>query len=166
MGLFDKLFGKKEEAVNPNHIFAPMAGQTVPVAEVPDPTFAQGLLGEGIAIIPADGKVYAPCNATVDTMFETGHACSLVAENGAEILIHVGLETVGLGGKCFKVHVKNGQKIKKGQLMFEADLEGIKAAGLNTITPVVVCNADVYTNISTTVGKSVAKDDMVIEVVK
>lgn len=75
MGLFDKLFGKKEEAVNPNHIFAPMAGQTVPVAEVPDPTFAQGLLGEGIAIIPADGKVYAPCNATVDTMFETGHAC-------------------------------------------------------------------------------------------
>ena len=166
MGLFDKLFGKKEEAVNPNHIFAPMAGQTVPVAEVPDPTFAQGLLGEGIAIIPADGKVYAPCNATVDTMFETGHACSLVAENGAEILIHVGLETVGLGGKCFKVHVKNGQKVKKGQLMFEADLEGIKAAGPNTITPVVVCNADVYTNISTTVGKSVAKDDMVIEVVK
>ena len=166
MGLFDKLFGKKEEAVNPNHIFAPMAGQTVPVAEVPDPTFAQGLLGEGIAIIPADGKVYAPCNATVDTMFETGHACSLVAENGAEILIHVGLETVGLGGKCFKVHVKNGQKVKKGQLMFEADLEGIKAAGLNTITPVVVCYADVYTNISTTVGKSVAKDDMVIEVVK
>ena len=112
MGLFDKLFGKKEETFDPNHIFAPMAGQTVPVAEVPDPTFAQGILGEGIAIIPDDGKVYAPCNATVDTMFDAGHAISLVAENGAEILIHVGLETVGLGGKCFKVHVKNGQKVK------------------------------------------------------
>ena len=77
MGLFDKLFGKKEETFDPNHIFAPMAGQTVPVAEVPNPTFAQGMLGEGIAIIPDDGKVYAPCNATVDTMFDTGHAICL-----------------------------------------------------------------------------------------
>lgn len=166
MGLFDKLFGKKEEAVNPNHIFAPMAGQTVPVAEVPDPTFAQGLLGEGIAIIPADGKVYAPCNATVDTMFETGHACSLVAENGAEILIHVGLETVGLGGKCFKVHVKNGQKVKKGQLMFEADLEGIKAAGLPTITPVLVCNSNDYTTFNTVTSKIVSAGEMIMELGK
>ena len=166
MGLFDKLFGKKEEAVNHNHIFAPRAGQTVPVAEVPDPTFAQGLLGEGIAIIPADGKVYAPCNATVDTMFETGHACSLVAENGAEILIHVGLETVGLGGKCFKVHVKNGQKVKKGQLLMEVDLEAVKAAGLPTITPVLICNTDAYPTFKTHTGKDVTNDDVVIELGK
>ena len=73
MGLFDKLFGKKEETFDPNHIFAPMAGQTVPVAEVPDPTFAQGMLGEGIAIIPDDGKVYAPCNATVETVVLLSH---------------------------------------------------------------------------------------------
>ena len=157
MGLFDKLFGKKEETFDPNHIFAPMAGQTVPVAEVPDPTFAQGMLGEGIAIIP---------DATVDTMFETGHACSLVAENGAEILIHVGLETVGLGGKCFKVHVKNGQKVKKGQLMFEADLEGIKAAGLNTITPVLVCNVDDFASLNGHTGNAVTNDDVVIELSK
>lgn len=166
MGLFDKLFGKKEETFDPNHIFAPMAGQTVPVAEVPDPTFAQGILGEGIAIIPADGKVYAPCNATVDTMFDTGHAVSLVAENGAEILIHVGLETVGLGGKCFKVHVNNGQKVKKGQLMFEADLEGIKAAGLNTITPVLVCNVDDFASLNGHTGNAVTNDDVVIELSK
>ena len=166
MGLFDKLFGKKEEAVNPNHIFAPMAGQTVPVAEVPDPTFAQGLLGEGIAIIPADGKVYAPCNATVDTMFETGHACSLVAENGAEILIHVGLETVSLEGKPFTVHVENGQKVKKGDLMIEVDLEAVKAAGLNTITPVLICNTDDYPTFITNVGKAVTNADVVIELAK
>ena len=166
MGLFDKLFGKKEEAVNPNHIFAPMAGQTVPVAEVPDPTFAQGLLGEGIAIIPADGKVYAPCNATVDTMFETGHACSLVAENGAEILIHVGLETVGLEGKPFTVHVANGDKVKKGQLMIEVDLEAIKAAGLNTITPMLICNSDDYPTFNTFVGKDVTNEDVVIALEK
>ena len=166
MGLFDKLFGKKEETFDPNHIFAPMAGQSVPVAEVPNPTFAQGILGEGIAIIPADGKVYAPCNATVDTMFETGHACSLVAENGAEILIHVGLETVGLGGKCFKVHVKNGQKVKKGQLMIEVDLEAVKAAGLPTITPVLICNTDAYPTFKTHVGKDVTNDDVVLELGK
>ena len=129
-------------------------------------TLPQGMLGEGIAIIPADGEVYAPCNATVDTMFETGHACSLVAENGAEILIHVGLETVGLGGKCFKVHVKNGQKVKKGQLMFEADLEGIKAAGLNTITPVLVCNVDDFASLNGHTGNAVTNDDVVIELSK
>ena len=119
MGLFDKLFGKKEETFDPNHIFAPMAGQTVPVAEVPDPTFAQGILGEGIAIIPADGKVYAPCNATVDTMFET-----------------------------------------------EADLEGIKAAGLNTITPVLVCNVDDFASLNGHTGNAVTNDDVVIELSK
>ena len=166
MGLFDKLFGKKEEAVNPNHIFAPMAGQTVPVAEVPDPTLAEGMLGNGIAIEPSEGKVFAPCDATVDMMFTTGHAVSLVADCGAEILIHVGLETVGLGGKCFKVHVKNGQTVKKGQLMFEADLEGIKAAALNTITPVLVCNVDDFASLNGHTGNAVTNDDIVIELSK
>lgn len=166
MSFFSKLFSKKEKSINPNHIFAPMAGQAVPVTEVPDPTFAQGMLGEGIAIIPADGKVYAPCNATVDSMFETGHAISLVAESGAEILIHVGLETVGLSGKCFNTYVKNGQKVKKGQLMFEADLEGIKAAGLNTITPVLVCNPDDFASLNLSTGKDVTGSDVIIELSK
>ena len=90
----------------------------------------------------------------------------MVAENGAEILIHVGLETVGLGGKCFKVHVKNGQKVKKGQLMFEADLEGIKAAGLNTITPVLVCNVGDFASLNGHTGNAVTNDDVVIELSK
>ena len=84
MGFFDKLFGKKLEG-----IYAPIAGKAVAITEVPDPTFAEGMLGNGIAIEPADGKVYAPCDATVDMMFDTGHAVSLVTESGAEILIHV-----------------------------------------------------------------------------
>ena len=165
MGFFDKLFGKAEEK-NDNGIYAPIAGQAVPVSEVPDPTFSSGMLGSGVAIIPSEGKVYAPCNATVDMMFTTGHAVSLVADNGAEILIHVGLETVGLEGKCFKVHVQNGQKVKKGQLMIEVDLEGIKAAGLNTITPVLICNADDYGSVNGVTGKAVTKNDVVIELVK
>lgn len=165
MGFFSKLFGKAEEK-NDNGIYAPIAGQAVPVSEVPDPTFSSGMLGNGIAIIPSDGKVYAPCNATVDMMFTTGHAVSLVADSGAEILIHVGLETVGLEGKCFTVHVQNGQKVRKGDLMIEVDLEGVKAAGLNTITPVLICNTDDYGTFNTTVGKTVTNADVVIELAK
>jgi len=165
MGLFDKLFGKKEE-INPNHVYAPMAGEAVSITEIPDPTFSEGLLGNGIAIKPTDGKVYAPVNGTVDTMFDTGHAVSLISDNGIEILIHVGLETVGLNGAPFQVKVQNGQKVKKGQLLFEADLAAIQAAGLPTITPVLICNTDDYTTFNTTIGKTVTNADAVIELGK
>ena len=161
MGFFKKLFGKKTD-----DFYAPMAGKAVPITEVPDPTFAEAMLGNGIAIQPSDGKVYAPCDATVDMMFTTGHAVSLVADCGAEILIHVGLETVSLEGKPFKIHVANGDKVKKGQLMMEADLEAIKAAGLQTITPMVICNTDDYPTFNTIVGKDVTNDDVVIELAK
>ena len=162
MGFFSKLFGKAEETIDPNQIYAPIAGKTVPVTEVPDPTFAEGMLGDGIAIIPTDGKVHAPCNCTVDTMFDTGHAVSLVADNGAELLIHVGLETVSLGGKCFHVHVRDGQKVKKGQLLFEADLDAIQAAGLPIITPVLVCNPDEFATLNKVTGQTVVVGDAVI----
>ena len=165
MGLFDKLFGKKEE-INPNHVYAPMAGEAVAISEVPDPTFSSGMLGNGIAIKPTDGKVCSPVNGTVDTMFETGHAVSLISDSGIEILIHVGLETVGLEGKPFTVHVQNGDKVKKGQLLIEADLEAIKAAGLPTITPVLICNTDDYTTFNATTGKAVTNADVVIELGK
>ena len=161
MNFFKKLFGK-----NTDNLYAPMAGKAVAITEVPDPTFAEGMLGNGIAIEPAEGKVYAPCDATVDMMFTTGHAVSLVADFGAEILIHVGLETVSLEGKPFTVHVANGDKVKKGQLMMEVDLDAVRAAGLPTITPVVICNTDVYPTFNTIVGKDVTNDDVVIELAK
>ena len=161
MGFFDKLFGKKTD-----DFYAPMVGKAVPITEVPDPTFAEGMLGNGIAIEPADGKVYAPCDATVDMMFTTGHAVSLVADCGAEILIHVGLETVSLEGKPFTVHIANGDKVKKGQLLIEADLEAIKAAGYEVITPVVICNADDYKDVIRTTGKQVEPGDTVMELDK
>ena len=165
MGLFDKLFGKKEE-INPNHVYAPMAGEAVAISEVPDPTFSSGAMGNGIAIKPTDGKVCSPVNGTVDMMFDTGHAVTLVSDNGIEILIHVGLETVGLEGKPFQVKVQNGQKVKKGDLLFVADLEAIQAAGLPTITPVLVCNSDDYTTFNVTTGKAVTNADVVIELDK
>jgi PTS system beta-glucosides-specific IIC component len=161
MGLFDKLFKKKID-----DFFAPMAGRAVPITQVPDPTFAEGMLGNGIAIEPADGKVFAPCDATVDMMFTTGHAVSLVADCGAEILIHVGLETVSLEGKPFTIHVANGDKVKKGQLLMEADLQAIKAAGLPTITPMLICNTDDYPTFNTFVDKDVTNADVVIALAK
>ena len=161
MGFFKKLFGKKVDSV-----YAPMAGKAVPITEVPAPTFAEGMLGNGIAIEPADGKVYAPCDATVEAMFYTGHAVSLVTDFGAEVLIHVGLETVGLEGKPFKVHAANGDKVKKGQLLIEVDLEAVKAAGLPTIPPVLICNTDDYPTFKTFVGKDVTNNDVVIELAK
>ena len=161
MGFFDKLFGKKTD-----DFYAPMVGKAVPITEVPDPTFAEGMLGNGIAIEPAEGKVYAPCDATVDMMFTTGHAVSLVADCGAEILIHVGLETVSLEGKPFTVHIANGDKVKKGQLLIEADLEAIKAAGLPTITPMLICNTDDYPTFNTFTQKDVTNQDVVIALAK
>ena len=168
MGFFSKLFGKSEKApaFDGNKLYAPLNGKAVPITEVPDPTFAEGLLGNGIAIIPTDGKVCAPCDATVDMMFTTGHAVSLTAESGAEILIHVGLETVGLNGAPFTLHCKNGDTVKKGQLLFEADLAAIQAAGLPIITPVLVCNSDDYATFDTFIGKDVTNDDIVISVAK
>lgn len=165
MGFFSKLFSKTEK-LNNNHIYAPIAGKAVAISEVPDPTFAEGMLGNGVAIIPADGKVFAPCDAKVDMMFSTGHAVSLVSESGAEILIHVGLETVGLEGKPFKIHANSGDTVKKGDLLIEADLDMIKAAGLEIITPVVICNSDAYTTFDTIVGADVGNGDVVIKLGK
>ncbi len=161
MGFFAKLFSKPTD-----DIYAPLAGRAVPVSQVPDPTFAEGMLGNGIAILPTDGKVYAPCDATVDMMFTTGHAVSLVADCGAEILIHVGLETVSLEGKHFTVHAENGQKVKKGDLLIEADIAAIAAEGLNTITPVLICNTPDYTTFKTNVDKAVTTADVVISLAK
>lgn len=161
MGFFEKLFGKKTD-----DLYAPMAGKAVPISQVPDPTFAEGMLGNGIAIEPAEGKVYAPCDATVDMMFTTGHAVSLVADCGAEILIHVGLETVSLEGKPFTVHAANGDKVKKGQLLMEVDLEAVKAAGLPTITPMVICNTDAYPTFKTVVDTDVTNETVVISLAK
>ena len=161
MGFFKKLFGKPMD-----ELCAPVAGNAVPVSQVPDPTFAEELLGKGIAIEPTEGKIFAPCDGTVDMMFETGHAVSLVADFGAEVLIHVGLETVELKGEHFTIHCANGDKVKKGDLLIEFDMEAIKAAGYNTITPMLVCNSADYPTFKTNTGKAVTNADVVIELAK
>ena len=161
MGFFTKLFQKPNDMIG-----APVKGRAVPVSEVSDPTFGQEILGKGIAIRPSEGKVFAPCDATVDMMFETGHAVSLVADCGAEILIHVGLDTVNLKGEHYTVKAKNGQRVQKGDLLMEFDMAAIQAAGYDIITPVVICNSTDYTTFETHVNADVEPGDPVIELAK
>ncbi len=125
-------------------ILAPIKGIIKDITEVPDDTFAQKILGDGVAIIPEEGKVYAPADGTVENIMDSKHGIMFRTNQGVELLIHIGLETVNLKGKYFTAHVENGAKVKTGELLVEFDLNSIKNDGYNTITPVVVTNTDDY----------------------
>jgi len=122
------------------------------------------MLGQGVAVIPSEGKIYAPADGEIAMVFDTLHAVSLNASNGAEILVHVGLDTVSLKGKGFKAHVQAGDKVKKGDLMLEADLEFLKSEGFDIITPVLVCNTDDYASVEALSGKDVEPGDDVVRI--
>lgn len=123
-------------------ISAPIPGKVVPMESIPDETFATGVLGQGFGVEPSEGKVYAPFDGTCVAVFDTLHALNLLSDTGVELLVHVGLETVGLAGKPFKALVKDGQKIKKGQLLLEFDMKMIEDMGCKTVSPVLVTNTD------------------------
>ena len=125
-------------------VYSPLEGKLIPMTEVPDETFASKALGEGVAVIPEKGCVYAPFDGEVEMVYDTGHAIGLVREDGMEVLIHVGINTVELGGKYYTAKVSNGQKIKKGDLLLEFDMDEIAKAGYSMVTPVIVTNSDEY----------------------
>ena len=134
-------------------VYAPLTGKAVELKEVNDPTFAEEILGKGAAIIPAEGKVYAPVDGTVTALFETKHAIGFESTGGMEVLIHVGLDTVKLKGKYFTAHVDAGQEVKKGQLLLEFDMDAIKKEGYDVITPVIITNAYDYSDVLAVTGK-------------
>lgn len=133
-----------EQKQTEKEICSPICGEVTELSEIPDPTFASGALGEGVGVRPSEGKVYAPFDGTVATVFNTKHAIGLESEDQIELLVHVGLETVSLNGAPFTVHVESGQKVKEGDLLLEFDMEQIKAAGLETITPIIITNPGAY----------------------
>ena len=122
----------------------PINGKVIPLEEVPDETFASGVLGGGVGVRPAEGKVYAPFDCTVAAVFDTKHAIGLETKDGVEVLIHVGLDTVTLNGEPFTVHVETGDAVEEGQLLAEFDMEQIKAAGLETVSPIIITNPGQY----------------------
>jgi PTS system beta-glucosides-specific IIC component len=142
----DTADGAADAALADVTISSPLNGELVELSKVPDATFADGILGQGVAILPSEGKLYSPVDGTVASVFDTKHAIALVTDSGAEMLIHVGLETVTLNGKYFTPKVKDGDKVKVGDLLLEFDLDAIKK-DFQTFTPVLVTNADDYTSI-------------------
>lgn len=141
---------------------AHLNGTVVPLAEVDDEVFSTGVLGEGIAIEPDEGKLYAPCDGKIDTVFDTKHAVNIVSEDGCEILLHIGINTVKLEGKPFTVHVNEGDSVKKGDLLVSFDIRQIKDAGYKTTTPMIICNSDDYSKFDVTAsGKIKAGNDII-----
>lgn len=155
-------FGKKDGEV----IGAPIEGEAVAISEVSDPTFGEEILGKGIAIIPSVGKVVAPVDGTIEMVFDTKHAITMTSATGVEILIHVGLDTVTLQGAPFTTHVEAGQKVSAGDLLLEFDIEAIKAAELDVISPMVICNSGDYAEVTANVGKPVKVLDEVLTLTK
>ena len=134
----------------------PVSGEVIALSEVNDATFSSGVLGEGYAVIPSEGKVTAPFDGKVETLMDTHHALGLVSNSGIEMLIHVGLETVTLNGKYFTPKVAEGDSFKKGDVLLTFDLEAIKKEGYDTTTPVVVSNADDYAAFAPALGNASA----------
>ena len=138
---------KTELVVAAEKVFSPLKGEVIALSEVNDPTFSTGIMGKGLAIQPQEGKVVSPVTGRITTIFKTKHAIGITSDNGAEILIHVGLETVRLEGKHFTAHVKNGDFVEVGQTLVTFDMEAIKAEGYDLITPVIITNPDRYQTI-------------------
>lgn len=146
-------------------IASPMTGQVVSLADVPDPVFASGVMGKGLAIEPTAGVVLAPANGEITLVFPSKHAVGLKTENGAELLIHIGMDTVSLDGQGFTSQVSVGDKVVSGQELLTFDLEVIKAAGLPTITPIIVTNTDSFEDILLTQDNQVTAGDYLLTTV-
>ncbi|HBR1767738.1 TPA: PTS beta-glucoside transporter subunit IIABC [Klebsiella quasipneumoniae subsp. similipneumoniae] len=141
--------------VSANDILAPMSGSVIALDQVPDSTFASGLLGKGVAIIPAVGKVIAPFPGEVASLFQTKHAIGLQSDSGIELLIHVGIDTVKLDGVPFTAHVKEGDRVQAGDLLIEFDRQAILDAGYDLATPIIISNSDDYREIDTVASSTV-----------
>ncbi len=147
-------------------IHSPLSGKAIPIKEVPDDTFAMEVLGKGMAVLPDEGKIVAPCEAKVTTLFDTKHAIGLITKDGVELLIHIGINTVELGGKYYEVHVAEGDKVKAGQLLVTFDIIRIQNAGYNVITPVIITNSDNYKTVEGETLETVKMMEPLVRVVK
>ena len=143
---------------------AHMNGEAMPLSEVKDEAFASGALGEGVAIEPSEGKLFAPADGTIETVFTTKHAVGMTTDEGTELLLHIGIDTVRLEGRHFEAHVEPEQHVKKGDLLVTFDIPAIKAEGYPCTTPMIVCNTDDYNEVKQLSGGSVRAGDDLLSV--
>ena len=142
---------------------AHLNGSITALEDVEDEAFSEKVLGDGIAIEPAEGKLYSPCVGKVDMVFDTKHAINLISDDGCEILLHIGIDTVKLMGKHFKAHVTDGQRIRKGDLLITFNINEIRRAGFKTTTPMIVCNSDEYEKFNILSTGTVSAGDDILE---
>ncbi|MDD6762729.1 MAG: glucose PTS transporter subunit IIA [Clostridiales bacterium] len=155
---------KKPASAKEIVLSAHLNGKVVPLEEVEDDVFSGKILGDGVAIEPSEGKLYAPCDCTIEGLFDTRHAINMTSDDGCEILLHIGIDTVKLGGKFFEAVVKDGQKVKKGDLLITFDIDGIRNAGYKVTTPMIICNSDDYSAIDTTASGNVKQGDNILKI--
>lgn len=154
-----------ETMVKQETVGSPLKGTVKPLSEIADEAFSTGAMGKGIAIEPAEGKVVAPVDGVLTSLFSTGHAIGITSDHGVDILIHVGKDTVKLKGKYFAPKVKQGDRVRKGQVLMEFDAEAIKAEGYDITTPVIISNTGDYLDVIETERKAVDYQDDLLTVV-
>ncbi len=150
--------------IEKNTVYAPIKGTVIPINEIPDETFAAGVLGQGVGIVPAIGEAVAPFDGTVSVLFGTHHAIGLTSPEGVEILIHIGINTVELDGKCYTAHIAEGDTVKAGQPLVSFDIDGIKKAGYDVTTAVLISNTDDYQEVKAEKLGNVEKLEKIITV--
>ena len=158
--MFKGLFGKKEKN---NKLYAPLKGEAVLLENIEDPMFAQKILGDGIAIEPSEGKVYSPADGTVSMIADTKHAIGINTQDGLELLIHIGMDTVALKGEGYIPKVEAGASVKKGDLLMEFDMDFIKEKGYSCVTPMIVTHMDDIKGVTPHAGAAVPGETVVVE---
>lgn len=167
--MFKKLFGldKKEnvelpEADGKDVLVSPSTGEVVALSEVPDPTFAEKMMGDGVAVKPTEGIIVSPITGEVMQVFPTKHAVGLKTVNGVEILLHIGIETVNMQGEGFKAFVKEGDTVAAGDKLIEFDMNLVNEKAESTITPVIITNGDIVTKVDKVEGQPVTAGETTI----
>ena len=157
--MFKKLFGKAKEVNKEIEIYAPLTGEYINIENIPDPVFAQKMMGEGFGINPTEGEVVSPIEGKVDNVFPTKHAIGLKADNGLEILVHIGLDTVQLDGQGFEILVSSGDTVQVGDPLLKFDLEYIRNNAKDVISPIIITNSDQTESIHVNDVKAVIKGE-------
>lgn len=166
MGFFDKLFGKKENVVKEVKIYAPLSGEIINIEDVPDVVFSEKVVGDGIAIRPTGDVIVAPVNGTIGKIFETNHAFSIESDEGVELFVHFGIDTVELKGEGFIRLAEEGQKVKVGDPIIKFDLAFLSEKAKSVLTPVVISNMEEITTLEKLSGEVTSGESVVLSLVK
>ncbi|HGO5854266.1 TPA: PTS glucose transporter subunit IIA [Mannheimia haemolytica] len=166
MGLFDKLFGSKQKESQEIKIYSPLTGEIVNIEDVPDVVFSEKIVGDGVAIRPSGDTIVAPVNGTIGKIFETNHAFSIESEEGVELFVHFGIDTVELKGEGFTRLAQEGQTVKVGDPIIKFDLALLEGKAKSVLTPIVISNMDEISNLSKLNGQVVAGESVVLTLTK